>query len=269
MSRLIQSTQNPLVKFALQLLKANHRAEQRLFLVYGWREIALALKNGQTPKTIFLPTQYDDRNSNWSGTILEYAPTSTIVYASDEVIEKLCYGDMRNEPVGVFVKPEWNLDRLPSSVPAPLIAILDQIEKPGNVGAMLRTADASGVTAVIATNPRCDPLNPNAIRSSRGSIFTVPVAVASLSDTSEWLQRFGIRVYATRVDATRTYSDFDYRGPTAFLFGNESLGLSDSWNDIATESIKLPMLGQADSLNVSNTAAVLFYEALRQRSVAS
>ena len=148
---------------------------------------------------------------------------------------------------------------------APLVAVLEGVEKPGNVGAVLRSADAAGVSALIAADPRTDLYNPNAIRASLGTIFTMPVCEAAGGETIEWLRANGFRIFAARVDGAIPYTEADYRGRSAIVLGSEAAGLSPLWRGDDVQAVRLPMLGAADSLNVSVTAAVLFYEALRQR----
>jgi RNA methyltransferase, TrmH family len=160
--------------------------------------------------------------------------------------------------------PSLELDRL--GLPAdPLVLVIEALEKPGNLGAVLRSADGAGVDAVIAASPRTDLFNPNAIRASAGTVFSVPLAAASSGDVMAWLRRNGIRVVAARVEAERAYTDADLRGPVAIALGAETDGLTDAWSGDGVEAVNLPMLGMADSLNVSVTAAVLAYEARRQR----
>jgi TrmH family RNA methyltransferase len=147
----------------------------------------------------------------------------------------------------------------------PLLAVIEGVEKPGNLGAVLRTADGAGVSAVIVAESGTDLFNPNVIRASLGTIFSVPVAVASTGDVLAWLRERGIRIVAARVQASIDYTSADYRGAVAIALGSEARGLSDAWAELADISVHVPMLGIADSLNVSATAAVIFYEALRQR----
>ena len=146
-----------------------------------------------------------------------------------------------------------------------LVAVLEGIEKPGNVGAILRSADAAGVSAVIAVNLATDLFNPNAIRASAGTIFSLPFVATSSESAREWLDERDFQVLATRVDGAINYTEANYTGRTAIVLGSEAQGLSGDWAGDDVNAIKLPMLGVADSLNVSVTAAVLFYEALRQR----
>jgi TrmH family RNA methyltransferase len=153
--------------------------------------------------------------------------------------------------------------------PLPLVAVLEGVEKPGNLGAVLRSADAAGVSAVIVADGRTDLFNPNAIRASLGTIFTLPVCEATSGEALAWLRQRGFDVFAARVDGAVPYTQADYRGPTAIVLGSEAAGLSPLWSGGEIRAIRLPMLGEADSLNVSATAAVLFYEALRQREAAN
>jgi TrmH family RNA methyltransferase len=146
------------------------------------------------------------------------------------------------------------------------VAVLEKIEKPGNIGAVVRSADAAGVSAVIVADAAGDLYNPNAIRASLGTIFTLPVCAASSAETIAWLRKQKFKIFAARVDGAMDYAACDFAGPCAFILGNEAEGLSGDWHSDDITSIRLPMRGAADSLNVSATAAVLFYEALRQRS---
>ncbi len=224
-------------------------------------------------------------------------------------MEKLAFGERGEGLVAVAKAGEPRLSdlRLPED---PLVAVLEGVEKPGNLGAVLRSADAAGVSAVIAADLRTDLYNPNAIRASLGTIFTVPVAVASTTETQHWLRQTGLSVYAACPSGALPYTEVDYRGPTAFVLGAEAQGLSSSWqeavsgrsthqhshqtledqtkaplaiqrtNQPSTQAttaaraqnsriigVTIPMVGVADSLNVSVTAAILFYEALRQRNL--
>ena len=145
------------------------------------------------------------------------------------------------------------------------MAVLAGVQKPGNVGAILRSADAAGVSAVIVADGGTDLFNPNAIRASMGTIFRLPICAATGESTRRWLHDKGFKAYAARVGATRWYCDVPWQGPSALVLGSEAHGLSDGWSDADFEAISLPMRGMADSLNVSATAAVIFYEVWRQR----
>jgi TrmH family RNA methyltransferase len=149
---------------------------------------------------------------------------------------------------------------------APLIAVIESVEKPGNVGAILRSADGAGVDAVVIADPRTDLFNPNTIRASLGTVFDQNVCTASGEETLAWLRRLNVTAYAARPDAEQLYTQADYRRGAAIVLGSEAEGLSELWRGAGVAGIRLPMRGIADSLNVSATAAVLFYEAQRQRS---
>jgi TrmH family RNA methyltransferase len=149
--------------------------------------------------------------------------------------------------------------------PDPLILVVESVEKPGNLGAMLRTADAADLDAVIVCDPQTDPYNPNVLRSSVGCFFTRQVAAASTTETIAWLRAQGIRIFATSLASSQGYHTCDYRQGAAIVMGTEATGLSGAWLQAADARIKIPMRGQIDSMNVSNSAAILIYEALRQR----
>jgi TrmH family RNA methyltransferase len=187
-----------------------------------------------------------------------------VVELGQEAFEKLAYGDRLDGVVAVAETPMRTLATL-ALPPEPLIAIVEGVEKPGNLGAILRTADGAGLNAVIVAESATDLFNPNIIRASIGTVFAVPVCVASSGDVLTWLVERDIAIIAARVDASVDYAAANYRGAVAIALGSEARGLSDAWGELARESVHVPMLGVADSLNVSATAAVLFYEALRQR----
>jgi TrmH family RNA methyltransferase len=181
-----------------------------------------------------------------------------------EVFEKLCFGERTSGVVAVADTPRRSLDglRLPAG---PLVAVLEGLEKPGNVGAVLRSADGAGVDAVVVADLRSDLFNPNTIRASLGTVFGAGVVTASSEETLGWLRALGVPIFAAKPQAEASYADVDYRAGGAIVLGSEAEGLSNKWNGADITPIALPMRGIADSLNVSATAAVLFYEAQRQR----
>ena len=187
-----------------------------------------------------------------------------VLELSREAFERLAYGDRLDGIVAVAETPPRGLEEL--VLPAePLIAVVEGVEKPGNLGAILRTADGAGIDAVIVAESATDLFNPNIIRASLGTVFAVPVSVASTGEVLDWLAHRSIEIIAARVDGSVDYTEADYSGAVAIALGSEARGLSDAWGELARASVHVPMLGVADSLNVSATAAVLFYEALRQR----
>jgi len=261
----ITSRQNPRVKDAVRLRDRRHRQKQGRILIDGARELSRAISAGVRMLEVFVcePLCTGDEARRLLGTLDQC--DAEILQTTEEVFQKLAFGKRSEGLVGVAEMPTASLGDLvlPDQ---PLVAVLEGIEKPGNVGAVLRSADAAGVSAVIVADPRTDLFNPNAIRASLGTIFTLPVCAAGSEETLHWLRRRHLRIYAARVDASLPYTEVDYSGPSAVVFGSEAEGLTEIWSGKDVAPIHLPMLGTADSLNVSATAAVLFYEALRQRS---
>jgi len=192
------------------------------------------------------------------------ASTTPVNSTSETAFAKVAFGSRTEGLVAVIKIPSLKLDRL-EVMDGPLIAVIEAVEKPGNIGAVIRTADGAGADAVIAASPRTDLMNPNVIRASAGTIFSARIATAPTDQVRHWLEANGIRIVAARVDAPRSYTDADLTGPVAIVLGAEDRGLGEGWSGPDVEAVRLPMLGVADSLNVSVTAAVLLYEARRQR----
>lgn len=187
-----------------------------------------------------------------------------VVEAAHQLLERLAYGERASGLVAVVATPTSRLEDL--DLPAqPLVAVLERVEKPGNLGAVARSADGAGLDALVVADPLVEPWHPNAIRASLGTLFTVPVGVASAGETLAWLRKRGIRIVAARVDGAVDHDRADLTGALAIVLGSEAAGLSDAWQGADITAVRIPMLGRADSLNVSTSAAVLFYEALRQR----
>jgi TrmH family RNA methyltransferase len=259
----LSSTKNPRVRAAIALRERRERDEAGLTLVDGARELARALAGGAEVVEVFVAA---DRlaAAGEDAVARAVAGGAAMVAVTGPVLDRLAYGDRSEGVVATVRVPDLSLGAL--LLPAdPLVVVLEGVEKPGNLGAVLRSADAAGADAVIAADPRTDPFNPNAIRASLGTVFTVPIAAASSVDVRRRLARDGIRVVAARVDAPVVYTDADLRGPLAIVLGSEAGGLTDAWAGDGMQAVRLPMLGVADSLNVSVTAAVLLYEARRQR----
>ncbi|MHC4177059.1 MAG: TrmH family RNA methyltransferase [Planctomycetota bacterium] len=260
----ITSPQNPRVKQAVRLRDRRHRDKQGRILIDGVREFARAVAARVPMLEVFVCERLCTRGALQR--LASWLPDcdAEVLHVSKPVFEKLAFGDRAEGVLGVAEMPRPTLAdlRLPER---PLVAVLERVEKPGNVGAVLRTADAAGVSAVIVADARTDLYNPNAIRASLGTIFTLPVCAATAAETLDWLRRHRFTMYAARVDAPTPYTEVDYRGPSAVVLGSEAKGLSAAWTTNDVTPVRLPMLGVADSLNVSAAAAVLFYEALRQR----
>lgn len=259
----INSLQNPQVKELVKLRKASERRKKGEVLVEGYKEIKLAQDKGLVALRLFYCNAYVKE---------KYSPDTLLAeetfQVSQEVFDKISYRDNPDGFVAVTARPENYLSgiKLSNNKPA-LIIILESVEKPGNLGAILRTADAAGASAVIVCDAQTDIYNPNVIRSSLGTLFTVPVAIASNSEALNWCKENKIKILTAAPTANNIYSDEDMTGALAIVIGTEHDGLSAFWLDNADKQIKLPMLGKIDSLNASVSTAILVYEALRQRSL--
>jgi len=264
MSDVITSVQNQRVKNAVKLRDRRGRQQQRRMIIDGSREILRAIQAGVQIMEIFVcPEQCDNDEC---GRVLEAATAGSVQLCevSPRVFQKISFGDRAEGVVAVAETPQRNLADLSCEV-GPLIVVLDGIEKPGNIGAIIRSADGAGVAAVLVVNGGTDVYNPNTIRASLGTIFSMRVCSTSADQAKQWLAERNVRIVAAHVDGAIDYDQCDFTGPTAIVLGSEAGGLSSTWRDETTTSVRLPMRGVADSLNVSATAAVLFYEALRQR----
>ena len=261
----LASPSNPRIKAVARLRDRRERDRSGLTLIDGARELRRALDGGVEVVEVFvcepLVAGEDARAALDALRSRGVAVTST----TEAAFAKLAFGDRAEGLLAVVRSPTLALDEL--TLPAdPLIVVIEGVEKPGNLGAILRSADGAGVDAVIAASPRTDLANPNVIRASAGTIFTVPMAETSTDVVLRWLREHGIRIVAARVDAAPAYTELDLTGPVAIVLGSEAAGLTDAWLGPDIEAVHLPMLGVADSLNVSVTAAILAYEARRQRT---
>jgi TrmH family RNA methyltransferase len=258
----ISSLQNPKVKQIVQLSKARERKEQGLLVVEGAREIGFALDAGHLPERVYVCEEIYDKSAYPE--LLNRIDSSKKTAITASVFEKVAYREGSDGLIALFKPLQHRLDQLELGED-PFIIILEAVEKPGNLGAILRTADAAKVDAVIICDPLTDLYNPNAIRSSVGCLFTVQVAVCTSAECLDWLHANRIRAYAAELNASEWYQDIDFRGPSAIVMGTEADGLTDFWLQHADQRIKIPMRGVIDSLNVSVSTAVLTFEAMRQR----
>jgi TrmH family RNA methyltransferase len=261
---MITSRQNPKVNDAVRLRDRRQRERQQRFLIEGIREVDRAIRGGVSILEAFVaPELATSEAARLVIEALEHRSVKRHDVAS-EVFEKLAYGDRTEGIVAVARMTSRTLDDLVLP-PRPIVAVLEAVEKPGNLGAIARSADAAGVAALIVVGQGTDIYNPNSIRASLGALFTVPVAEADAASALHWAKRLGLPVFAARTDAQMLYTDAPLASGGVLVLGSEAEGLSDAWRDPSVTPIRLPMHGVGDSLNVSATAAVLFYEALRQR----
>lgn len=263
-SQALASTSNPRIRAAARLRTRRDRDATGLTLVDGAREVRRALEAGVEVSEVFVCEPLLAGEDARAALDALAAAGTTVTTTSEAAFAKVAFGDRAEGLVAVVRTPSLELAGLDLPA-APLVVVVEGVEKPGNLGAVLRSADGAGVDAVIAASPRTDLANPNAIRASAGTFFAVPQAAAATDDVIAWLRGRGIRIVAARVGAPRAYTDADLRGPVALAVGAESDGLTAAWDGDGIEAIALPMHGVADSLNVSVTAAILAYEARRQR----
>lgn len=255
----ITSVQNQLVKDLVQLQeKAKARRQSGTFLIEGKREIELAVKGGYAIETVlFLPElDFDFQMFGLSD--------RQLIEISKDVYQKLAYRDTTEGIIAVARSKSLSLQDLKLSE-NPLILVAEAPEKPGNIGAMLRTADAAHLDAVIIANPKSDLYNPNIVRSSVGCLFTNQIATGSTSEIIAFLNEKNISIFGATLQDSISYHEQDFTAPTALVVGTEATGLTQQWRDAAKQNILIPMQGEIDSMNVSVAAAVLIFEAKRQR----
>lgn len=274
---LLTSTSNPTVKHLVKMRDNRARRRAERVLVDGWRETRRAIESGLRPLGVYVCGETDPPSTTDTDTEIsdrqcrEYvvgAARDALVSVSAKVMQKIAYGQSDRGVVAEFLAPDGGLGEL--SLPqSGLVLVLDQFEKPGNIGAAFRCADAASVDAVILSPSTADRFNPNAIRSSLGAVFTVPGASADEPEVRAWLLRQNYRICAARVESSRPLWQTDLTGPLAIVIGSEAHGLGDCWqgdDDCVIDAVRIPMAGAVDSLNASVSAAVILYEAARQRA---
>ncbi len=278
---LLTSLQNPRVKQLVKLRDRRPRDEAGVFLVEGYRQIRRALEKAVTLTELYVcPEWYLGEQGNEPALIEEAEAAGAKVFQlTKDAFAKVAY---RERPDGLLaVAPQWRrtLADLEGSLDAgakaaqasgagraePFLLVVEAIEKPGNLGTILRSADAAGVDALIVCDPVTDLFNPNVVRASTGVLFSVLVIIATSEEVRAWLRGRSIRAVATTPSATDCYSDTDLRGPLAIVMGSEQYGLSDFWLREADARVVIPMAGQADSLNVAMATIITLFEAVRQR----
>ncbi|MDN6281183.1 MAG: RNA methyltransferase [Psychroflexus sp.] len=256
----IESLQNQKIKTLVQLQKkSKSRQEQNVFIVEGQREIELAKNAGYHIKQVFICKDIYGQPTHF--------PSAEIFTISEKIYQKIAYRSSTEGIVAIIESPSHQLDQLQFKHKNPLILVAEAPEKPGNIGALLRTADAANCDAVIIANPTTDLYNPNIIRSSVGTLFTQQIATGSTTEIIKFLKEKQISIYAATLQNANSYLEVDYNKASAFVVGTEADGLSQEWRDLATQNIIIPMHGKIDSMNVSVSAAILIFEAVRQRQI--
>lgn len=261
MYKKIDSTQNSLIKQCLVLLeKSRERRKQGVFLVEGQREIQLAIEGGYEIQTLLFCAPIFLNNIN------QYATAATqIIEISLEVYQKLAYRKTTEGVLAIVKTKELTLNKLEFKSKNPLLLIAEAPEKPGNIGALLRSADAANLDGFIIANPRTDLYNPNIIRSSVGCLFTNNIATGSTQEIIDFLNQRNIQLFSAILQESKPYHSQDFTKATAIAVGTEATGLSELWRTQSFQNIHIPMQGAIDSMNVSVAAGILIFEAKRQR----
>jgi len=265
MYKQISSTQNALVKYILQLQeKSRSRRKEGKCVLEGFRELTLALKGNYEINTIlFYPELCSYARVQALLETTQKAPEC--IEISKEVYQKIAYRASTEGVLAIVHTKEHSLQNISFHNEKPLILVAESPEKPGNIGALLRTADAANIDAVLIANPKTDLYNPNIVRSSVGCLFTTQIATGSTSEIISFLQKEHISIYCAALTASEHYHIQDFQKATAIVVGTEATGLSDEWLHNSTQNIIIPMQGTIDSMNVSVAAAIILFEAKRQR----
>ena len=259
----ISSVQNPFIKHLIQIKeKSRERKKTGLFLIEGQREIGLALKGNYDLETILY---YPDVISK--DEVIDLTGSNTeLIEISKEVYQRLAHRDKTEGILALAKSKSHELKDLKLRSKNLLILVAEAPEKPGNIGAILRTADAANIDAVIIANPKSDLYNPNIIRSSVGCVFTNQIAMGNTTDIIQFLNKNKVNIYCAALQSSKLYTTQDYTKPTAIVVGTEATGLSDEWLEHSTQNIVIPMQGEIDSMNVSVAAGILIFEAKKQRN---
>ncbi len=264
----ISSVQNPRIKQVVNLRNRSEREESGTFIIEGYRELLRAIDNGQAIETLFFcPSLFLGSNE---GALIDKAIRNGAqpLSCQEKVFRKISYRDRPDGLLAVGIQKHIDLNALEKKLvnnSSPFLVVAEAIEKPGNLGTILRSSDAVGVDGLIVCDRCTDVFNPNVVRASVGTLFTVPVVEAEGVETLTWLKKQGIKILAATPSAKAEFTKVDMRGPLAIAVGTEQLGLSDKWMSQADLQVRIPMNGVADSLNVAMATTLLLYEALRQR----
>ena len=257
----IQSLQNTFIKNILKLQeKSRERKKQQLFVIEGKREIELAFKGQfEIDSLLFIPQkiEYDYLKQFNAREVIEITP---------EVYQKIAYRESTEGIIAIAKSKYIDLNSLIFKNKEPLILVIEGIEKPGNIGAMIRSADAANIDAIILADPKTDQYNPNVIRSSVGGVFTKNIVISSSDEVIKFFKKNNIKMYAATLQNSNLYTNQNYTEATAIIVGTEATGLTQIWRDHSTKNINIPMQGEIDSMNVSVAAAIILFEAKRQRN---
>lgn len=262
---ILTSAQNPKIKHVIALRERRERDRSGLMRVEGYEEVSLAFASGVAPRSLFLCPALFRTPEQWELVDRLRAAGADVFEVSEEIFRKIAYREGPDGWLATFAVPDFSLAALRVGA-NPFVAVAESVEKPGNLGAILRTADAAGVDALISAAPTTDWGNPNIVRSSKGALFSVPVAEAANDETISWLRERGIAIVVTTPQASMLYTEADLLGPVAIVVGTEKYGVSSAWLEQATLSVRIPMYGRVNSLNVATATALLIYEVVRQRS---
>jgi TrmH family RNA methyltransferase len=258
----IESLQNSTIKNILKLQeKSRERKKNKIFIIEGKREVSLAIKGGYTITTLLFCNDYISEND-----IVNFSTSDTnVISVSKEIYQKIAYRNSTEGIIAIAKTKEFSLENIQFSTLTPLILVAEAPEKPGNIGALLRTCDAANLDAVFIANPKTDMYNPNIIRSSVGCLFTNQIATGSTEEIIAFLKDNNINTFATTLQNSNEYHKEEYTKATAIVVGTEDAGLSEEFRVAATQNINIPMQGAIDSMNVSVAAAIVIFEAKRQR----
>lgn len=266
MHKQITSTQNPFIKELVQLKeKSRTRKKTNTFLIEGLREISLAIKGNYKIDTLLIDPSII-KDEELTSLTENYESTVDIIEISKEVYKKIAFRETTEGILAVAKSKDLSLNAISFSSKTPLVLVAEAPEKPGNIGALLRTADAAGIDVVLIANPKTDMYNPNIIRSSVGCVFTTQIASGTTSEVIDFLKNHNIKMYGAALTASVEYQTIDYKEGSAIIVGTEATGLSKEWLENTTNNIIIPMRGAIDSMNVSVSAAIILFEAVRQRN---
>lgn len=258
----ITSPQNPRIKQAIRLHSSRGRQSQGKIIIFGEREVGRAFDTGLSLEELFVCEAVSDHEID--DIKVRYSSTVPVTLLSQQVFSKVSYGARTSGVVGIASRPVVALDDIKVVAPS-LVVVVQSIEKPGNLGAIIRSADACGVSAVLHADPMTDFYHPNSIRASTGAVFGMSMASGTSQEMQHWLERHNFRVFTATLQGASDWFETNLIGDVAIVLGNEAKGLDHQWNREHYTAVKLPMKGQADSLNVSVTASVMMFEATRQR----